>query len=47
MGVEWNMGGGGRGQQLGVHDFLRSRDGLALVSHRCFALQLSKGLTPM
>ena len=31
MGVEWNMGGGGRGRRSGVRDFLQSCNGLALT----------------
>ena len=45
IGVEWNMGGGRRGWCAGVHDLLRSRDGLALVSCHCFTLRLSDGLS--
>ena len=44
-GVEWNMGGGGRGRCSGVHDFLQPCDGLVLTPHLCFVLQLSDGLS--
>ena len=45
IGVEWNMGGGGRGRHSGVCDFLRLREGLALASRLCFVLRLSDGLS--
>ena len=44
-GVEWNMGGGGRGQPSGVCDFLQSCGGLALLLRLCLALRLSDGLS--
>ena len=45
MGVEWNMGGGGRGRRSGVRDFLRLHDRLVLTPCLCFVLQLSDGLS--
>ena len=44
-GVEWNMGGGGRGRHSGVHKFLQLCNGLVLTLHLCFVLQLSDGLS--